>query len=206
MPTIAPATARIIMVGEAGLVGSVFPTSRTWLIRTPSGKGFSGATRLTAMTPITAGTNPRQWGRTKGRKACRVTSADLSPRPPEELNRPKIPLSTYSPRYYTTGHRHRDERRLFSRLSRGARPCAPGGVAGTSLRPCRRRRSGGGNGRRLPAHGRSFRVPPPAWPVPSSRSVRRRPAPTRRRHLRSEIRASSRRRTGSGRGDLHVAG
>jgi hypothetical protein len=48
------------MVGEAGLVGSDFPTSRTWFIKNPSGQGFSRATRLAAMTPITAGTNPRQ--------------------------------------------------------------------------------------------------------------------------------------------------
>jgi hypothetical protein len=60
MPTIAPATARIIMVGEASLAVSDCPTCRTWLIKNPSGQGFSKATRLAAMTPITAGTNPRQ--------------------------------------------------------------------------------------------------------------------------------------------------
>jgi hypothetical protein len=48
------------MVGEAGLAVFVCPACRTWLIKNPSGQGFSRATRLAAMTPITAGTNPRQ--------------------------------------------------------------------------------------------------------------------------------------------------
>jgi hypothetical protein len=50
----------MIIVGEAGLVESVCPTCRTLSIKIFSGQGFSRATRLAAMTPISAGTNPRQ--------------------------------------------------------------------------------------------------------------------------------------------------